>query len=68
MPQRHRTQEIVFLTVLEGMGTQFFFFIFLLLPLGALDICETLVSLQFINLRELVGLLGRGSAHRQTAT
>jgi hypothetical protein len=32
----------------------------MLLPLGALGIRETLVSLQFLNLRQSAGLLGRG--------
>jgi hypothetical protein len=34
--------------------------LFLLLPVGAQGIRETLVSLQFLNLRQSVGLLGRG--------
>jgi hypothetical protein len=42
--------------------------LFFLFPLGALSyIRETLVSLQFLNLRQLVGLLGRGSARRVRA-
>jgi hypothetical protein len=35
------------------------FLLFLLLPLGAEGIRETLVSLQFLDLRQSVGLLGR---------
>jgi hypothetical protein len=34
--------------------------LFLLLPLGAQGIRETLVSVHFLNLRQAVGLLGRG--------
>jgi hypothetical protein len=37
----------------------------LLLPLGSQDIIETLVSLQFLNLRESVGLLGKGNSPTQ---
>jgi hypothetical protein len=42
--------------------------LFLLLPLGAYGIRETLVSLQFLNFRKSVGLPGRGSARRKAAT
>jgi hypothetical protein len=42
-----------------------FFFFFLLSPLGACGICDTLFSLQFLNLRQSVGLLGRGISPSQ---
>jgi hypothetical protein len=38
----------------------FYLSLFLLLPLGAYGINETLFSLQFLNLRQSVGLLGWG--------
>jgi putative flippase GtrA len=42
--------------------------LFLLLRLRVESIRETLVSLQFLTLRQSVGLLGRGSACRKAAT
>jgi hypothetical protein len=46
-------------------GTRILLLLFLFLPLGAQGIRETLISLQFLNLRQSVGLLGRGISPSQ---